>query len=91
MPLYDYRCDACGREIEELQAYDDPPPEVTEICSASPPEQQAPCRMERMMGKISWRWPGDYNNDGRGGWNRQGDAMVKLTPGSEHTKYGEGA
>lgn len=27
------------------------------------------------------RWPGDYNNDGRGGWERQGMAMIRKSKG----------
>ncbi len=90
MPLYDYRCHACGREIEELQRYEDPPPIVEEICPSSPANQQAPCRMERVASIAHQRWNGDYSNDGRGGWVRQGDAMVKMTKGKESTRYGEG-
>lgn len=90
MPLYDFRCSACGRTIEVLQKYEDPPPESSEICTASPENQQAPCRLERAPSIAHQRWNGDYSNDGRGGWQRQGDAMVKLTPGKESTRYGEG-
>lgn len=91
MPIYVYRCDACLREIEEIQRFDDPPPESTEICTKGSPEQQAPCRLERVISVAHQRWPGDYNNDGRGGWVRQGDAMVKMTQGKETTRYGEGS
>jgi len=90
MPLFEYRCDRCGQTIEELQRYEDPPPESTEICPESSADQQVPCRFERVMSIAHQRWDGSYSNDGRGGWERQGDAMVKLTKGKESTRYGEG-
>jgi putative FmdB family regulatory protein len=90
MPLYVYRCPQCEREVEELQRFDDPPPESSEICPSSASEEQAPCRLERVISVAHQRWNGDYSNDGRGGWQRQGDAMVKLTRGKESTRYGEG-
>ena len=42
------------------------------------------------MSTAHQKWNGDYSNDGRGGWVRQGDAMVKMTKGKESTRYGEG-
>jgi putative FmdB family regulatory protein len=32
MPTYEYRCTACGREFEELQAINDPPLEKCPQC-----------------------------------------------------------
>jgi len=78
MPLYEYRCADCGREVEELQAFDDPPPVTSEICPSTTENQQAPCRLERVISGAHQRWAGDYSSDGRGGWTRQGDAMTKL-------------
>ena len=34
MPLYEYKCELCGREEEMLQKFTDPPPEVCEGCGA---------------------------------------------------------
>jgi len=91
VPIYEYRCDACGRTVEEYQQhFEDPPPESTEICPEAPSDQQAPCRLERIISVANQKWNGDYSNDGRGGWVRQGDAMVKMQKGKESTRYGEG-
>jgi len=34
MPLYDYRCTACGQEFEHLQSISEPDPERSECCEA---------------------------------------------------------
>ena len=32
MPLYEYRCDACGHRFEQIQKFSDPPVEVCPNC-----------------------------------------------------------
>jgi putative FmdB family regulatory protein len=39
MPLYDYRCTACGEGFEHLQGLDEPDPERSPCCEA--PVQRA--------------------------------------------------
>ncbi len=34
MPIYDYRCTACGQEFEHLQFSSDPDPEASACCHA---------------------------------------------------------
>ncbi len=34
MPLYDYRCSACGEDFEHLQGLSEPDPERSECCEA---------------------------------------------------------
>ena len=36
MPLYEYRCDACGRRFEKIQKFSDAPPETCELCGKGP-------------------------------------------------------
>jgi putative FmdB family regulatory protein len=37
MPLYEYRCDACGRRFEKIQkSFSDAPPETCELCGKGP-------------------------------------------------------
>ena len=32
MPIYEYRCEKCGKKFEKLQKFSDPPVEVHEEC-----------------------------------------------------------
>ena len=34
MPLYEYRCDACGHHFEKIQKFSDPPVDVCPNCGA---------------------------------------------------------
>ena len=36
MPLYEYRCEACGSTFEKIQRFSDPPLEVCEKCGKGP-------------------------------------------------------
>ena len=104
MPIYVFRCTACGREVEEIQKYTDPPPVSEDLCSGAPADPEASldqeierlekretCNFERVPTTFTQRWDGTYNNDGRAGWQRQGDAMVRVQQGKNSTKYGEGS
>jgi putative FmdB family regulatory protein len=54
MPIYEYRCQKCGHELEVMQKISDPAPDPCPKCSAS----QA---MERLMSRSSFQLKG-------GGW-----------------------
>ena len=45
MPLYEFKCEMCGRTVERLQKYDDPAP----VCV----KHDKP--MKRQMGRTSFR------------------------------------
>ena len=60
MPFYEYKCPKCGHEIEELQGYDDPPPEC-EKCK----EKKKSVKMKRLISKTSFILKG-------GGWYKDG-------------------
>jgi len=36
MPLYEYRCEACGSTFEKIRKFSDPPLEVCEKCGQGP-------------------------------------------------------
>jgi len=36
MPLYEYRCEACGSTFEKIRKFSDPPLEVCEVCGKGP-------------------------------------------------------
>jgi len=80
MPIYVYRCERCGREVEEIQRFDDPPPRDDTPCTSSQGDPSE-CDLRRVPTTFEQRWLGDYSSEGRGGWQRQGKFMVKRTEG----------
>lgn len=36
MPLYEYRCDACGKRFELIQKFSDPAPDACKLCGKGP-------------------------------------------------------
>ncbi len=84
MPIYVYRCERCGREVEEIQKYNDPPPVLVEDCVMGAEidgNGLQPCELRRVPTTFEQRWLGDYSSEGRAGWQRQGKFMVKRTEG----------
>ena len=41
MPLYEYRCDACGQRFEVIQKFSDPAPDACRLCGKGPVHRQA--------------------------------------------------
>lgn len=39
MPLYEYRCAACGQRFELIQKYSDPAPDACRLCGKGPVER----------------------------------------------------
>ena len=60
MPLYEYRCDACGHRVEVLQKHDDPAP-VCGPCDETMPDETP--HMVRQVSASSFHLAGD-------GWAR---------------------
>jgi putative FmdB family regulatory protein len=60
MPIYEYRCAACGTEKEHFQKRDDPPPQCEQEGCARKGEP-----MERKVSKVNFELKG-------GGWARDG-------------------
>jgi putative FmdB family regulatory protein len=40
VPLYEYRCDACGQRFEVIQKFSDPAPAACRLCGKGPVERQ---------------------------------------------------
>lgn len=59
MPIYEYKCDACGVETELQQKMSDPPPSVCEACGKGP--------MTKLMSMTSFvlKGSGWYTTDFR--------------------------
>ena len=41
MPLYEYRCTACGQRFEVIQKFSDPPADTCRVCGKGPVERLA--------------------------------------------------
>lgn len=65
MPLYEYRCDACGQRFERIQKYSDPPPAECAKCGKGP--------IERLQSSPAFQFKGsgwyvtDYAQKGKSG------------------------
>jgi putative FmdB family regulatory protein len=72
MPTYDYRCNACGHQFDELQSFTDPPLTKCPKCKKK--------KLERLFGgggaiifKGSGFYETDYRRAGTNGQNGQGE------------------
>lgn len=65
MPLYEYRCDACGERFELIQKFSDPPPAACTKCGKGP--------VERLLSSPAIQFKGtgwyitDYSQKGKSG------------------------
>lgn len=59
MPTYDYRCKACGEELEVFQSFSDDPLTTCEACGGE---------LRKLFGApgIAFKGSGFYKNDSRG-------------------------
>jgi putative FmdB family regulatory protein len=81
MPLYEYRCDACGHQFELIQKFSDPPVEVCPNCG----ERQ----VQKLLSSpaIQFKGSGWYITDyARKGGEKSGEKAEK--PGSSDAKSG---
>lgn len=85
MPIYVYHCDACGSDVEELQKLDADAPERASEC---PKGDAARCKLVRKMTSASHRFKAEASSDGLGGFQRQGDAIIRQVTGKNSTSYG---
>ncbi len=79
MPIYEYRCTACGRTIEMLQSVDDPPATECNHC---------PGRLEKLFSAPSFQFKGSgwYVTDyGKGGSAGSGGEADKSAPAASDT------
>ena len=91
MPLYVYRCRTCGAEIEELQKLGAAAPKVpTDIseCLGKTQGGAPTCDLERQLTTAMHRFKADYSSDGMGGYQRQGDTMIRQVRGKNSMTYG---
>jgi putative FmdB family regulatory protein len=85
MPIYVYRCAKCGETFEEIQKVGAKAPQApSEGC----PNKGEACELERQMTTAAHRFKADYSSDGVGGYERQGDVMIRQIKGKNSEKYG---
>lgn len=74
MPIYGYRCDACGAEIEKRQSFHDDPLTTCETCGGA---------LRRLLhpAGIVFKGSGFYNTD-----NRKGGSAASSSTGGENGK-----
>jgi len=86
MPIYEYRCQSCGHELEELQKMSDPPlvdcpecdqPELTKLISAA---------AFRLKGS-GW-YETDFKKDNRRNLAGDGKPETKKSDGASASKSG---
>lgn len=65
MPLYEYKCSACGHRVDRLQKSSDPPP-VCGACDELMPDETP--YMEKLISRSSFKLNGTgWARDGYGG------------------------
>ncbi len=89
MPIYEYRCQACGGELEKLQRMSDAP--LTDCPACGRPE------LKRLISAAAFRLKGggwyetDFKKDGKRNLADSGDGEKKPTSKSDGDKATSGA
>ena len=78
MPTYDYRCKACGEELEVFQAFSDDALTTCEACGGE---------LRKLFGApgIAFKGSGFYKNDSRGSRKSTSPASSPDKGGSDTT------
>ena len=72
MPIYAFRCEACGHSFDRLQKLADPDPEQCPACAAAQVRRQVTAPAFRLSGS-GW-YETDFKKDGRRNVVRKDDA-----------------
>jgi putative FmdB family regulatory protein len=84
MPLYEYKCDACGRQFELIRKFSDPPVEVCTLCGKGP--------VSRLFSSPAIQFKGsgfyitDYAKKGEGGKGEGGRSDKTATEKTQDAK-----
>ena len=77
MPLYEFRCESCGHEVETLMAFSDPVPTACEVCGG-------PLKKLLSAPAVQFKGSGFYLTDyGRGGSSASGGKKGPETEGGD--------
>ena len=71
MPIYEYKCEACGHRFERIQKFSDPPIEVCPNCGK--PDVRKLLSSPAIQFKGSGFYINDYASKGSGGTDSKGD------------------
>ncbi len=80
MPLYEYKCGACGQRFELIQKFSDPAPESCRVCGKGPVERQ------QASPAIQFKGTGWYITD----YSQKGKAPAESSGGTSESKDGSG-
>lgn len=77
MPLYEFRCESCGHEVETIMAFSDPLPTVCEACGGA---------LKKLLSApaVQFKGSGFYLTDyGRSGSDARGKEPGSAGPGAK--------
>jgi putative FmdB family regulatory protein len=77
MPLYEYKCDACGRRFELIQRFSDPPADKCSVCGSGPVHKQL------SSPAIQFKGSGWYITDYAKKQEQKGDAKADAGSGGD--------
>ena len=83
MPIYEYQCKVCDKEVEVLQKMDDKPP----ICCIDPKDKTMSGEMERKMSSIAppvFKGSGFYATDYKKKGFSKPDKKVEKSKGKKN-------
>lgn len=86
MPIYEYRCAACGTHLEKMQKVSDEPLKVCENCGG---------KLEKQWSRTGFQFKGegwyvtDYSNKGKN--EAKSEAKAEKSSPAESTAGGDGA
>lgn len=78
MPIYEYRCQACGHELDALQKISDPPLTDCPACGASALKKQLSAAAFRLKGS-GW-YETDFKQNGRKNLHEHGETSTSDKP-----------
>jgi putative FmdB family regulatory protein len=84
VPTYDYRCKACGQELEVFQSFSDDPLTTCEACGGE---------LRKLFGApgIAFKGSGFYKTDSRSGSSRKGASTSSPSEKTSETSTGTGS
>ena len=82
VPIYDYRCDACGHAFSAVRSYSDGPVEVCPNCGKRP-------RKLLVAPAVVFKGSGWYKTDSRGSAPKEGGDTAKSTTSGDTKSEGK--